>query len=221
MLSVILFKGKIMRVRVIVFCDTFICTYSKTFLWKIKATFFFIDLIQLCTGVLLNEHFEQALPSLVWNLDLENKNQTFMTAFLSRLLLQWSQPIRRPCVYLLLQISMNVDAIQAAFVLTSVRILLVPITALVPWDSNFQLMAGRVKVWLSYALAYSVRYSSLLLSYFRLILACKTAMEWHEKSMQLWLIKDTVAHSSSILPFSWITQRCMNLHLLYFEGWFS
>lgn len=48
---------------------------------------------------------------------------------------------------------MNADAIQAAFVLTSVRILLVPITALVPWDSNFQLMAGHVKVQLSYALA--------------------------------------------------------------------
>lgn len=48
---------------------------------------------------------------------------------------------------------MNADAIQAAFVLTSVRILLVLITALAPWDSNFQLMAGHVKVWLSYALA--------------------------------------------------------------------
>lgn len=46
---------------------------------------------------------------------------------------------------------MNAGAIQAAFVLTSVRILLVPITAHVPWDSNFQLMAGHVKVCLSYA----------------------------------------------------------------------
>lgn len=43
---------------------------------------------------------------------------------------------------------MNADVIQAVFVLTSVRILLVPTTALVPWDSNFQLMAGHVKVWL-------------------------------------------------------------------------
>jgi len=47
---------------------------------------------------------------------------------------------------------MNADATQDAFVLTSVRILLVPITARVPWDSNFQLMAGRVKVRLSDAL---------------------------------------------------------------------
>lgn len=48
---------------------------------------------------------------------------------------------------------MNADAILAAFVLTSVKILLVPTTALAPWDSNFQLMAGRVKVQLSSALA--------------------------------------------------------------------
>lgn len=106
MLSVILLKGKIMRVCVIVFCDIFICTYSKTFLWKIKATFFFIDLIRLCTGVLLNEHFEQVLPSLVWNLDLENKNQTFMITLLSRLLLQWSQPIYRP-LYIFIIVDIN------------------------------------------------------------------------------------------------------------------
>ena len=96
MLPVILLKGKIMRVHVIVFCDTFICTYSKTFLWKIKATFFFTALIQLCAEVLLYQHFDQVLPSVVWNLDMENKNQTFMTAFLSRLLPQWSQEIHRP-----------------------------------------------------------------------------------------------------------------------------
>lgn len=47
---------------------------------------------------------------------------------------------------------MNADAIQVAFALTSVRILLVPTTALVPWDSNFHLMAGHVKVLLSYVL---------------------------------------------------------------------
>lgn len=43
-------------------------------------------------------------------------------------------------------ISMNADATQAVYVLTSVRILLVPTTALVPWDSNFQLMVDHVKI---------------------------------------------------------------------------
>lgn len=45
-----------------------------------------------------------------------------------------------------LQISMNAGATQAASVLTSVRIPLAPTTALVPWASNFQLMADPVKV---------------------------------------------------------------------------
>lgn len=31
---------------------------------------------------------------------------------------------------------------------------------------------------------YSVRYSSLLFTHFHLILACKIALEWHEKSTQ-------------------------------------
>lgn len=41
---------------------------------------------------------------------------------------------------------MNAGATQAASVLTNVRILLVPTTALAPWASNFQLMVDPVKV---------------------------------------------------------------------------
>lgn len=83
-----------------------------------------------------------------------------------------------------MQISTNADAILAASVLTSVKILLVPITALVPWDSNFQLTAGRVKVPLSCALAMRRELELIAVRHFGLILACKTALEWYEKSTQ-------------------------------------
>lgn len=183
MLSAILLKGKVVKVCVIVFCVILYKHLQQKIPLEDQSNF----LVYRSNPIILCGASKWAywgFLSLIWNLNLENNNQTFKSTFLSRLVQQWGSQSTDLCVCSSLQISMNAGATQAASVLTSVRILLVPTTALVPWASNFQLMVDPVKVRLSVLWLWSVRNSSLLFQLFFFILAWKTALEWQEKSSQ-------------------------------------